>query len=432
VGLEAEPIVARVNLDVDGIGSDGTRLTISQRKDFTVRRDPEGWRIVSDAPTPMRAAPVPSARFEDETQLRGLWFVHETKRRVDPHGVPQRFIYGSGVAAFDFDNDGWTDAVLLSGDRIALFRNLGRGHFANVTEAAGLAGTMDGVLTSALPFDYDNDGWRDLFIGSELAQPLLFHNEGGRFVRVENSGIQTTERTVSAIAADFDSDGFADLYLANHDDVYWNAPEPPGGADNAQPDQLYRNNGDGTFRDATAAAGVGYTGWSLAPVAADYDRDGDVDIFVGNDFGRDTLYQNDGSGRFEEVASDAGVDLPVASMSADWGDFDGDGDFDLFVGGMLSSSAWVLEVPDFQIDRVPRIVDALFRPYVRDAVRAWFRGNRFYENLGDGTFREISAESGAQNSGWAWGTVFLDFDNDGRLDLYGANGFISGPNEDDV
>ena len=91
-----------------------------------------------------------------------------------------------------------------------------------------------------------------------------------------------------------------------------------------------------------------------------------------------------------------------------------------------------LEVPDFQIARVPRVVDFLFRPYVRDAVRAWFRGNRFYENLGDGTFREISAESGAQNSGWAWGTVFLDFDNDGRLDLYGANGFISGPNEDDV
>ena len=81
---------------------------------------------------------------------------------------------------------------------------------------------------------------------------------------------------------------------------------------------------------------------------------------------------------------------------------------------------------------MPRVVDLLFRPYVRAAVRAWFRGNRFYENQGDGTFREIAVASGTENSGWAWGTVWLDFDNDGQLDLYGANGFLSGPVEDDL
>ena len=104
----------------------------------------------------------------------------------------------------------------------------------------------------------------------------------------------------------------------------------------------------------------------------------------------------------------------------------------LFVGGMNSGSAWVLEAPTFRIKRVPYLLDLAFRPYVRAAVREWFRGNRFYENLGDGTFREISSGTGTQNSGWAWGTVWLDFDNDGQLDLYGANGMVSGPDEDDL
>jgi hypothetical protein len=167
-------------------------------------------------------------------------------------------------------------------------------------------------------------------------------------------------------------------------------------------------------------------------VAADYDLDGDIDLFVGNDFGVDRLYRNDGTGRFEEVSSKVGVDKPVASMSADWGDFDGDGDFDLFVGGMNSGSAWVLEAPSFRIKRVPLLLDLAFRPYVRAAVREWFRGNRFYENLGDGTFREVAHDTGTQNSGWAWGTVWLDFDNDGELDLYGSNGMVSGADEDDL
>ena len=92
----------------------------------------------------------------------------------------------------------------------------------------------------------------------------------------------------------------------------------------------------------------------------------------------------------------------------------------------------MLEAPDFEIRGVPRLLDWLFRPYVREAVRSWFRGNRLYENLGDGSFREIARDSGASISGWSWATVWLDFDNDGRLDVYGLNGFVSGALEDDV
>jgi hypothetical protein len=99
---------------------------------------------------------------------------------------------------------------------------------------------------------------------------------------------------------------------------------------------------------------------------------------------------------------------------------------------MFSGSGWVLEVPDFRIRRVPWVLDWMFRPYVREAVRSWFRGNRFYENQGDGTFLERAAESGAADNGWAWSSVWLDFDNDGLLDVYGANGFLSGPLKDDL
>jgi len=431
VDLEQSPSPANVILRVEGISITGEPMSLVQPKHMWVVREAAGWKIARDDRTEVRVDPVPTARFVDDTQLRGLWFQHESRKIEDLHGVPQRFVYGSGVAASDVDGDGWDDLLLLSGDRIELFVNQ-RGSFLRASQAWGLGTALPGVLTVALTFDFDNDGREDLFVGVERAQPLLFRNVGGAFERVQGSGIETTERTISAVAADFDGDGFLDLFLANHEDVYRNAPDPPGGADNAQPDQLYLNNRDGTFRDFTDEAGVGNTGWSLAPVVADYDDDGDPDLFVGNDFGMDTLYRNDGKAHFVEVAGEIGVDQPSASMSADWGDFDGDGDFDLFVGGMHSGSAWVLEAPGFQVKRVPWLIDAMFRPYVRQAIRAWFRGNRLYENLGDGTFREIVAGSGSENSGWAWGSVWLDFDNDGRLDVYSANGFISGPNEDDI
>jgi hypothetical protein len=89
------------------------------------------------------------------------------------------------------------------------------------------------------------------------------------------------------------------------------------------------------------------------------------------------LFENDGRGNFEEVSGDVGIDQPVASMGADWGDYDADGDLDLFIGGMSSNAGWVLEAPGFEIRKVPRLVDWMFRPYVRDYVRGWFRGNRF-------------------------------------------------------
>jgi hypothetical protein len=433
VELEATPVRAWLALRVEGVGRDGRLRSIRQRKTLVLSQEAGDWRIASDPPTPLEEATAPAARFADEAAARGLWFRHRGVDKLDPDGNPRRYVYGSGVAAADVNGDGWDDVVFANGDRIELYLNE-EGRFRNASERWGLGAALPpsgAILNVVLGVDLDNDGWTDLFVGAEFGQPLLLRGDGTRFRRVEHSGIRTTERTISASAADFDGDGTVDLFLANHEDEYREAPNPPW-TNNAEPDQLFLNNGDGTFRDATKQARVGNRGWSLAPVAADYDLDGDVDLFVGNDFGRDVLFRNDGTGRFDEVTREAGVTKPVASMGADWGDWDADGDLDLFVGGMASNAGWVLEAPQFRIRKVPGVVDWLFRPYVRDYVRSWFRGNRFYENRGDGTFREIAQETGAQAHGWSWSTVWLDFDNDANLDLYALNGFISGAPDDDL
>ncbi|MEM7409392.1 MAG: VCBS repeat-containing protein [Myxococcota bacterium] len=434
VDLEAQPVTARVRLRVEGVDADGKPRSVRQEKRFELARGPDGWRIARDLSDPYVVVPAPSAHFFDETPLRGLWFRHEGKDKRDLQGQPRRYVYGSGIAATDLDGDGWDDLILATGERIEVYANE-EGRFRYASEDLGLGKALPSngsrIWNVVVPADFDNDGYVDLFVGAEFGQPLLLRGSAEGFRAVTDSGLETSERTISATVADFDGDGRLDLYLANHEDEFREAPNPPW-SKNAHADQLYRNEGGLRFRDVTEEAGLGNRGWSLTPVAADYDGDGDVDLFVGNDFGFDVLYQNDGAGRFSEVSDDVGLDRPVASMGADWGDYDGDGDLDLFVGGMSSNAGWVLEAPDFKIRKVPGFVDWMFRPYVREYVRAWFRGNRFYENQGDGTFREIAREKGVDAHGWSWATVWLDFDNDGHLDLYALNGFITGALEDDL
>jgi hypothetical protein len=319
--------------------------------------------------------------------------------------------------------------ALVSADRVELFLN-NDGKFSNVSKAWGLGEVLDGARTAPVLSDFDNDGHPDLFVAAEFGQPLFYRNTGSTFELVD-AGLLTEGMTVAACSADFNGDGYLDLYLGNHEEPYRRAPQPQGHARNAKADQLFLNRGDATFRDASKEAGINNTGWSLTCAVADYDNDGDVDVFIGNDFGGDSMYENDGDAHFREVTKEVGLNVPVAAMSSDWGDFDGDGDFDLFVAGMSSRVDWAIDHPTYP-SPVPWPIDKMFRKQVRAAIRGFFHGNRLYENLGSGEFREISTETSTVNSGWAWSSVWLDFDNDGLLDIYSANGMISGPLKDDV
>jgi len=214
-------------------------------------------------------------------------------------------------------------------------------------------------------------------------------------------------------------------------------PRPSYDARNGVPGTLYRNRGDGTFEDVTDRAGVGSRGWDLAAAFGDYDGDGWPDLYVANEFGSNVLYRNEGDGTFTDRTTESGTADGGAGMGVAWGDADGDGDLDLYVSGMHANTGWALFHPDFPLP-VPwrfRLL-GLFTDEVRrrseEFVDRLTRGSTLFRNDGDGTFADVSDEAGVRDAQWAWSAAFLDYDNDGDLDLYAANGFISGPVLDDV
>jgi len=428
--IQSRRVEAAVTLEIEGVLKNGERLYVRQPRRMVCTRVGEyGWYIDSDEGGTRFEAKAPGPRFVNEAAERGLDFRHVTRWHDDPSGVSRRHVHGSGAAVDDVDGNGWEDVVLVNSDRIELFLNT-EGTFTKASAAWGLGTVLEGNRTCPLLSDFDNDGHPDLFVGADFGQPVFYRNTGTRF-EAEDVGLVTEGMTVAACSADFNGDGYLDLFLGNHEDPYHRAPQPQGYARNAKADQLFLNQGDGTFRDTTRESGIDNPGWSLTCAAADHDNDGDVDLFIGNDFGGDSMYENDGHARFREVTKDVGLNVAVAAMSSDWGDFDGDGDFDLFVAGMSSRADWAIDHPAYP-SPAPWLVDTLFRKYVRAEIREFFHGNRLFENLGGGQFREISTETGTVNTGWAWSSVWVDFDNDGLLDIYSSNGMISGPLKDDL
>ena len=265
--------------------------------------------------------------------------------------------YGMGVAAGDFDNDGWIDLYLTRFGPNRLLRNRGDGTFADVTDRSGTGDPAWGVPASFV--DYDRDGRLDLFVGNYLSYTLAGHTQC------------------------YDRAGAPDYC----------APE----TSRPHPDVLYRNRGDGTFEDVTATAGLGREfGPALGSATADFDGDGWIDLFVANDQRENQLWMNQGDGTFANWALAAGAALGAggnakADMGVDAGDFDNDGDEDLFITELSG------------------------------------QGSTLYVNDGAGLFRERSARLGIRAPSLPYtgfGTAWIDIDNDGWLDIVAANGAV--------
>ena len=343
----------------------------------------------------------------------------------------------AGITAVDYDDDGFHDLFVPDGVASRLFRNRGNGTFEDVTAAAGLAG-LDGVSTAVFA-DYDNDGHKDVFVSRTYRPNQLFRGDAaGTFTDVTaRSGIGADCCTTVASWADYDNDGFLDLYVGRYLDPRTTIPTTFY-ARNGEPNQLYRNNGDGTFANVTNAAGVGDVGLCLGSVWGDYNNDGHPDLFVVNDFGRSTLYRNNGDRTFRDVTVAAGALAYGAGMNASVADYDNDGQLDLYTTDIRSEHAWFAEPPTvwrYMLNAWRQGVWRTDMPLYFEMFRqsgfqfvgvfqTMAAGNHLLRNRGDGTFETVSRRTGANPHGWFWGATFSDFDNDGWLDVYAANGWV--------
>jgi hypothetical protein len=335
------------------------------------------------------------AQFVDVTEAAGVAVVHGYQ---DETIDLLREIPG-GAAGGDVDGDGWPDLYVIGGDIGSqyLFRNRGDGSFAEVAKDAGVDLPGEHLSGPALA-DMDGDRDLDLFVGAaSLAPPLLFRNDGpAGYVEIGRStGMFPAAPFIGATFADYDGDGDLDLFTSHwlmfHD--FFNA------------DHLWRNEGSGHFVGATEDAGlvvnsedteIGKVSWSFTGNFADLDDDGRLDLVLASDFGLSQVFRNLGDGRFADVSTDVLTD--ENGMGSAVGDYDNDGDVDWFVTSVYDEST--------------------------SGGGVWgHTGNRLYQNAGDGTFVDATAEAGVADGSWGWGACFADFDNDGDLDLLHVNGY---------
>ncbi len=355
--------------------------------------------------------PGPNDLYVDVTEEAGIHFVHQFCANRIANIIMSN---GAGVAVLDYDQDGWMDLYFVNSGPLdgvthhppgtrrepnRLFRNLGDGRFEDVTERAGVAGAGYGTAVSVA--DYDNDGWPDVYVVN-VGRNLLYRNRGdGTFEDVTaRAGVGDTGTGIGAVWADVDKDSRLDLFVANYltydpnYKLYFNPDAYPGPLSyKPEFNVLYRNRGDGTFENISEAAGIRIPGHRAMSVCAfDFELDGDPDFYLCNDATPNVLLVNDGTGRFAEQAIQYGVAFnalgeAAGSMTAAIGDVNGDLLPDILVSRLGYGSLY-LATPS-----------RLFR----DAMMASGLGRLTAEYVG-------------------WGCNYLDFDNDGDLDIFLGTG----------
>ncbi len=354
--------------------------------------------------------------LHESAQESGVDFVHREPRidsRLD-HIGPQIAAMGASVAVVDFDRDGWQDFYVTNsapGSLNGLYHNRQDGTFTDVAAELGLAdlnreGT--GACMGSVWADIDNDGYEDVLIYKWGRVELFRNQRGDSFERItESSGMPAWANAGCATWLDYDRDGWIDLFLAGYwpDDVRLEhledtriMPESFEYADNGGRKWLLRNTGNGRFEDVTASVGIKSTRWTLATIAADFNDDAFPDLFLANDYGVSELFINEGGVRFKEVGKESGVGYaPKSGMNAAVGDVLNQGQLAIYESN-ISEEGVLLQ------------------------------GNNLWFPAADGSLRfdNLASVMGVELGGWSFGAQFGDLNNDGFVDLYVTNGYVSG------
>jgi len=349
-------------------------------------------------------------------------------------------IFGTpGLAVGDVNNDGLDDLYICQEQGLPNLLYL-QNENGTATDVSGYSGTnWLESSRSALFLDLDNDGDQDLLVAMPGAVVVAVNNSKGKFVVTNSLAIDDDPMTMAA--ADYDNDGDTDIYVTLYNPnrpiekstssarnssspsfVYHDANNGPGNV-------LFRNDledGELGFTDVTENSGIDVNNsrFSLSAAWEDYDNDGDQDLYVANDYGRDNLYRNDtekgGKPRFTDISDQARVEDSAGSMGIAWGDYNRDGNMDGFVSAMWSSAGnRVTFQESFKPDS----------PTVKKRLQRFAHGNTMLENNGDTTFSDVSEATGIEMGRWAWSSNFVDINNDGWEDLVVANGFLTGDSE---
>ncbi len=373
--------------------------------------------------TPEKALARYGFHLADRAKEAGLSFTHQSPTDLDAklqHILPLVAMTGASVSVVDFDRDGLLDVFVVNsreGSECALFKNLGGGKFKDVTAEFGLTGlNRAGSCQGAIWGDFDNDGYEDLFV-YKWGRPQLLRNVGGKKFEdvTEKAGLPAHSNANAAVWLDFDRDGHLDLFLSGYwpDGIdLWKLehsrmmPESFQHANNGGRKYLLRNKGDGTFEDVTEGWGITSKRWTLGVAAADLCGSGYPDLILANDFGVSEYYCNRGGKRFEEVGAATGIgDRPKSGMSVNFGDIFNTGRLAMYVTNISDRQGNLNQGNNLWVPRKHRPGE----PAV-------------YDNM--------ATDLRLATGGWSWGAQFGDLDNDGRLDLFMANGMISASKAD--
>jgi hypothetical protein len=355
--------------------------------------------------------------LEEVSHAAGIDFVHQAPTldaKLNPI-MPEVASMGASVSIVDFDRDGWPDIYVTNsaeGSKNHLYRNMHDGTFKDMAEELGVADVNQpgtGVSMGAVWGDYDNDGYEDLFL-IKWGRPELFHNDHGHgFTRVsEQAGLPAWINANTTVWFDYDGDGLLDLFVGGYypEDVdLWHLkntrmmPDSFEYAKNGGRKYLFHNLGNGKFEEVSAKVGISSRRWALAASAADLRGTGHPDLFVANDYGVSELYLNDGK-RFHEAGEQSGVGFaPKSGMNVAFGDILNDGHLAVYVSNISENGALI-------------------------------QGNNLWVPK-DGSptntisFENLARDMGVELGGWSFGAQFGDLNNDGTLDLYLTNGYVS-------